>query len=356
MDLSTKNIFRILAAITLFLLFLAFLYQILGVITWLAASLLITILLSPLVDWFQRFTPRKNRSTAVLFTFVFVLLIVVFFGFIIFPPLAKEIAAMIGALTEYATTIQANPQFNDLYTQVGSTASSSVPSAANVAREAATIIGRGLAGLIAGISSGVFVLITIVTLTFFMLLDTQAVLMKAGSIIPDKYQSLYQKLNRDLFSIVSKYFTGVVVIAAIAGVSVFIPLYLTNAPYALALAFTIAIFDLIPMIGATIGTIIVVLVCLLSGNLPAAVVITIFVVIYQQIENNVIIPLVQKQTVKMSPLAILVALLIGGAIWGIIGALLAIPAAAFIKVVFESLESEGFIPTNRTLDAEVVEK
>jgi predicted PurR-regulated permease PerM len=107
---------------------------------------------------------------------------------------------------------------------------------------------------------------------------------------------------------------------------------------------TIAAFDLIPMVGATIGTIIVALVCLLSGNVTAAVVITGFIIIYQQIENNVVIPLVQKQTVKMSPLAILVALMIGGAIGGVIGTLLAIPAAAFIKVVYTAVKTEGFLP------------
>lgn len=344
MEWKLKDIFRVLTIITLFLLFLLFLTKIMGVIAWLAAALLITILLSPLVEWFQKFTPKKNRATAVLFTLLFVLAVLVFVGFIIFPPLAKEMAAMLGSLSGYANSVKANPQFNDLYNQVGNVGvSPSQVNFASVAKDVTTTIGKSLATLVAGISSGIFVLITITTLTFFMLLDTESVISSVGGYIPSKYKHLYQKLSKDLFSIVSKYFTGVVIIATLAGCFVLIPLYLTKAPYVLALALTIAIFDLIPMVGATIGTIIVALVCLLSGNVTAAVAVTGFIIVYQQIENNVITPLVQKQTVKMSALAILVALLIGGAIGGVIGTLLAIPAAAFIKVVYQGFKDEGFI-------------
>jgi predicted PurR-regulated permease PerM len=349
MNWKAKDIFKFLGIVTLFLLFLGFLYQILGVIAWVAAALLITILLSPLVDWFQRLTPKKHRGTAVLLTLIFVLLILVFVSLVIFPPLAKEVAAMIGSLSEYAKNVQATPQYNELYSQIGSVGvSPSQLNVANIAKEVTSIIGKGLSGLISGISGGIFVLITITTLTFFMLLDTGAMLKEVSKYIPVKYHGLYEKLTKDLFSIVSKYFSGVVIIATIAGVAALLPLYLTKAPYIMALALTIAIFDLIPMVGATIGTIIVVLVCLLSGNIVAAAGITAFIVVYQQIENNVITPLVQKQTVKMSALAILIALLIGGAIGGIIGTLLAIPAAAFIKVVYDALKEEKLIMAKGT--------
>jgi predicted PurR-regulated permease PerM len=331
-DLSAKNIFRVLAIITAFLLFLGFLYQILGVISWLAAAFLITILLSPLVDWFQRFMPGHNRPTAVMLTLLTVFAVLVGFGFLILPSLVRELAGMFTSLSSYADSVQTSP-----------VTASQTANAAGAIKDTLTVVVKSVTGLVSGLFSGIFAMITIITLSFFMLLDTQRVLASAGRIVPDKYQGLYKKLNRDLFSIVSKYFSGVVIIASIAGVSSLFPLYFTHAPFVLALALTVAVFDLIPMIGATIGTIIVAAACLLSGNLTAAITMTIFIIIYQQVENNVITPLVQKQTVKMSPLAILVALLIGGAVGGIIGTLLAIPAAAFIKVIFESLKAEGFI-------------
>jgi predicted PurR-regulated permease PerM len=342
MNWKAKDIFKLLTIVTLFLLFITFLYRIMGVISWLAAAFLITILLSPLVEWFQKYTPRKNRATAVLFTMLFVIAIVVALALIVFPPLVKELSAMISSLTSYASTVKADPTVSKLYSQVGSQASQA--NVGTITRDTATTIGKGISGLITGIFSGAFAIFTIVTLAFFMLLDTKKVIQGMSQYIPSKYRKLYLKLNTDLFSIVSKYFAGVIIVASIAGGAALIPLYLTHAPYALALAVTIAAFDLIPMVGATIGTIIVALVCLLSGNVTAAVVITGFIIIYQQIENNVVIPLVQKQTVKMSPLAILVALMIGGAIGGVIGTLLAIPAAAFIKVVYSAVKAEGFLP------------
>jgi len=344
MNLRAADIFRILGIVTLFLLFLVFLFKLVGVMAWLAAALLITILLSPLVDWIQRYIPRKNRPTAVFITFLLVVLVFVLLGLIILPPLYKELAAMLSATSDSVKALKDSPQFHAYYAQLG-TAAGQLPTA-NLPEVLGTSLSRlrgGLTGLIAGISSGVFILITIVTLTFFMLLDTQSMIENVGRFVNKKYRNFYNKLSTSLFTIVSKYFTGVVIVAALAGMAAFVPLYLTHAPYAIALAFTIAIFDLIPMVGATIGTIVVALVCLLSGNVTAAVTITVFIVIYQQIENNVVIPLVQKQTVKMTPLAILIALLIGGAIGGIIGTLLAIPAAAMIKVIYIEAKKEGFL-------------
>lgn len=344
MKWTASEIFKTLAIVTCFILFLIFLYKLVGVMAWLAAALLITILLSPLVDWFQRFMPRKNRPTAVFATFVTVMLALVLLGLIILPPLFKEFTAMLASTTDSLSALKNNPQFNEYYSQIGAVEAqiplSNVPGAIGGSLSA---VKNGLTGLIAGISSGIFVMITIITLTFFMLLDTQSMLGNVGRFVAPKYRSLYNKLSTSMFVIVSKYFTGVVIVASLAGAAAFVPLYLTHAPYALALAFTIAIFDLIPMVGATIGTIIVALVCLLSGNITAAVAITVFIVIYQQIENNVVIPLVQKQTVKMTPLAILIALLIGGAIGGVIGTLLAIPAAALIKVIYQEAKLEGYL-------------
>lgn len=347
MNWKASDIFKFLGVVTLFILFLIFLYKLVGVMAWLAAALLITILLSPLVDFFQKYMPRKNRPTAVFATFIAALSIFVLIGFIILPPLFNEFSAMLASTIDSVNALKNSPQFASYYSQLGAVESqiplASFPEA--IGRSLSSLRG-GLTGLIAGISSGIFVLITITTLTFFMLLDTQTMMSNVGRFIAPKYRKFYNKLNTSLFTIVSKYFTGVIIVASLAGAAAFIPLYLTNAPYALALAFTIAIFDLIPMVGATIGTIIVALVCLLSGNVTAAVVITLFIIVYQQIENNVVIPLVQKQTVKMTPLAILIALLIGGAIGGVIGTLLAIPAAALIKVIYVEAKEEGYLGGN----------
>jgi predicted PurR-regulated permease PerM len=339
MNWTTANIFRILGIVTLFLLFLAFLYKITGVLGYVAAAFLITILLSPLVDFFQKYMPKKNRGLSVFVTFILTVALLILIGFIVFPPLLKELTAMVASLADTATALKNNEQVNTAIVEVsGQKVNLNQLSVINTVKDVANFLSNGLKNLVAGFSKGFFVFITVTTLTFFMLLDTKNMIKGVAAYVPKKYGALFQKLNNDLFTIVSKYFSGVIIVAAIAGTASFVPLFLLKAPYAMALALTIAIFDLIPMIGATIGSIIVIAVCLLAGQIPVAIFMTIYLIIYQQLENNVIIPLVQKQTVKMSPLAILVALLIGGAIGGIIGTLLAIPAAAFIKIVYTDLK------------------
>jgi predicted PurR-regulated permease PerM len=184
---------------------------------------------------------------------------------------------------------------------------------------------------------------TIISLVFFMLFDSQKVIDSVGNIFPKRHQKLYHNLSTNLFDIVARYFGGVIITAAFAGVFAYLPLAIMGIPYALALAVIVAIFDVIPYIGATIAGFIVVMFILLTGNVPAAIFMALYFLVYQQIENNVVTPLVQKSTVKLSALAVLVALMIGGAVGGIIGTLLAIPAAAFIKATYSILKQEGYI-------------
>jgi predicted PurR-regulated permease PerM len=133
---------------------------------------------------------------------------------------------------------------------------------------------------------------------------------------------------------VGGYMIGNLIISLFAGVSSFICLIVLDVPFALPLAVFVALADLIPMLGATIGAVGCVLVALLSGNLwPDAVVVLLFFVLYQQLENYVIAPRVLRNTVNMSSVAILLAALIGGSVLGVVGALMAIPIVAAGKVL-----------------------
>jgi len=134
---------------------------------------------------------------------------------------------------------------------------------------------------------------------------------------------------------VGDYMIGNLLISLFIGIATFGTFTALGLPFAVPVAFAVAVFDLIPMIGATLGAIVCVGVALLTSNLwPQTVVVIIFFVAYQQLENYVISPRVQKQAVSLSAAAVLLAGLIGATVLGLIGALMAIPVAAALKVIF----------------------
>jgi len=142
------------------------------------------------------------------------------------------------------------------------------------------------------------------------------------------------KVASESSRLVASYVAGALAIALIAGTVQFVAMKIAGVPFAAGLAVLVAMLDLIPMIGATIAGAVVVLVSL-TVSTETAVAMLLVVIIYQQIENNIVQPLVQKKTISLSPFVIIVAVLIGSTLLGVIGALLALPVTASLKVVAE---------------------
>jgi predicted PurR-regulated permease PerM len=133
---------------------------------------------------------------------------------------------------------------------------------------------------------------------------------------------------------VGGYMIGNLIISLFAGVSSFVCLFVMDVPFALPLAFFVAVTDLIPLIGATVGAVGCTVVALVTGDVwPTAVVVAVFFLLYQQLENYLIAPRVLRNTVDLSSVAVLLAALVGGATLGVVGALMAIPVVAAIKVL-----------------------
>lgn len=344
MEPSNKTIVRILAITTLFILLLFFLYQIRSIIFFVIAAFLLTLILNPVVSWFQKYMPKKNRAAAIfctLFLFVSFLLLV---GSIVISPLVKETSELVGQINPLINQFKQNEGIKDLLAQNQSQYIEKFQT--NVlpyAKQALSTIGGSVGGFLGSITSGIFASVTILVLTLFMLLDTPRVVKSLEYYIPKKYHKLYEKLQEALSGIITKYVAGVLFIAATAGFGTFLILSIMRVPYSLALAVAVAAFDLVPMVGATLGAVIVVLVAFFSSNPIVGIVMIVYYVLYQLFENYILVPAVQKKTVKISPIGILLALLIGSTLGGMIGTLIAIPAAAFVKVVYETLKDQGYI-------------
>ena len=183
-----------------------------------------------------------------------------------------------------------------------------------------------------GVITAVVATVTIAFLTLFMLLEGPAWMERLYGLLPEEKQPRWRAIGRDIYRTIGGYVTGNLTISLIAGIVSTLALVILGVPYAVALGLLIAILDLIPLAGATIAAILVTTVAFLDST-TSGIIILIFFVIYQQVENQILQPVVYGRTVQLSPLAVLIAVLIGSDFAGVIGALAAIPVAGAVQVI-----------------------
>jgi predicted PurR-regulated permease PerM len=190
-------------------------------------------------------------------------------------------------------------------------------------------IAISVAGMIAALA-------TVLTLTFFLLLGSERYVNAGVGLFPEAHQPLVRRLLSKSAGAISGYITGNLAISVICGITTFAVLLILGMPYAAPLALLVAVLDLIPLVGATLGGALLVIVGLFVEPWKALVLL-IFVLVYQQVESNFLQPMVYSKAVQLNGLVILIALLVGGQLLGIPGALLAIPVAEIIRIVASEL-------------------
>jgi predicted PurR-regulated permease PerM len=189
------------------------------------------------------------------------------------------------------------------------------------------------------VATGIFAVLTIAVLTFLMLLQAPQLSASLLALLPERRAEHVRQIGSDAARAVTGYVTGNLAISLVAGLFAYGWLRVLGVPFAFILALWVAFADLLPLVGATLGAIPPVFVAFLdSPGLGIATII--FFVIYQQFENHVLQPVVMSRTVKLNPLAVLVAVLVGVALAGLLGALLAIPVAGALQVVVRDVWDE----------------
>jgi predicted PurR-regulated permease PerM len=174
--------------------------------------------------------------------------------------------------------------------------------------------------------------ITVAFLTLFMLLEGPRWVEIGLGLVPERVRPRWRRAGQGIYRTVGGYITGNLLISLIAGLATMAVLLGLGVPYAVPLGILVALLDLIPLAGATIAAIIVSLVALTEGVITMVIVIAFFVV-YQQLENHLLQPVIYGRTVRLSPLAVLIAVLVGAELFGILGALAAIPVAGSVQIV-----------------------
>ena len=252
----------------------------------------------------------------------------------IIPPVVSEADDLVQDLPRYANDVQEFAQRNERLREIEQDynvverleeEAQKLPNRIGDAAEILRDVGFGLV-------NSVFALFTILVLAAFILSGgprwREALLSLAP---PDRAERLRRASDR-MAKAVGGYVAGALCIAAIAGVSTFIVLTILGVPFAPPLAVLAGLFSLIPLIGATIAAVLIAVVTLFSNFPTATIVWVIWAVCYQQFENYVIQPQIQKRTVNVQPFVVLVAVLFGSSLLGVLGALVAIPVAASIQV------------------------
>jgi predicted PurR-regulated permease PerM len=195
-------------------------------------------------------------------------------------------------------------------------------------------LGSGLLGLTRRLFGALFSTLTVLVLTVYFMADLPRLRHGLLRLFPHAHRARFGRIADVMVDKVGDYMIGNLLISLAAGLASFAVLEALGVPFAVPLAFVVALCDLIPMIGAALGAVVCVLAALLTTELwPTTVIVALFFVAYQQLENYLIAPRILRHTVSLSAAAVLLASLIGGTVLGLVGALMAIPVAAGLKVV-----------------------
>ncbi|MFL5923752.1 MAG: AI-2E family transporter [Gaiellaceae bacterium] len=301
------------------------------ILTWILISIFLALALNPAVEWLQGHGLRR-RGAAAGVTFLLAIGFLVAIGFTFVPTLVSQVNDFVQKLPDYAHDVthgRGRLGFLETKYHIQERIQKAVSDGG-----ATKVLGLSNAALAVakGVVTIVVATVTIVFMTFFMLLEGPTWVERFYGLLPASSQPRWRKVGYDIYRTVGGYVTGNLFISLIAGGLTTVVLLIMGVPYAVALGLIVAILDLIPLAGATIAAILIGIVAFLH-SIPAGIVVVAFFIIYQQIENHLLQPVIYGRTVQLSPLAVLISILIGAELAGIIGALGAIPVAGSIQVL-----------------------
>jgi predicted PurR-regulated permease PerM len=329
----------ILASIGLVLATALLLYIVLHVrqvLTWIVVGAFFAVALYPVVGWVQRRLlggRRRALATFLVFLVVLVLLAAVIAAFAI--PLVNEATKLSGQLPGLIADARAGRgPIGDLLQR--SHALQWVQNNQDKISNFAKGLTAPAAAVASGFATGIAGTLTVFVLAYLMVLEGPKVVDGAINVFPPATGERIRRVGADCAKSVTGYLSGNLLISVICGTLTYVVLLISGVPFAGLIALFVGIADLLPLVGATIGGAVAVLGGFIH-SVPAGIAVLVFFVLYQQLENHLLQPLIFARTVKLNPLTVIVAILIGAELMGILGALLAIPVASIIQVILRDV-------------------
>ena len=305
-------------------------YLIRDVIGLLLIALFLALAVAPPVDRLERV--GSPRWLAIILVYLGIGAAIFGIGLLIVPPLVDGVESFSEDIPGYVDDLRENESFREFDDEYNIT-----ESLEDQASELPSRLGDA-AGTLRDVTVGVFSsfvqLFLILVVAFFLLMEGRKILDFVYRQMPAQREKRVRRVASDISGAVSGYVFGAFTLATLAGVVTYVTLELLGVPFALPLAIGFAFFDLVPLVGPTIGGILVAIVVGFTAAFPVALIVWgVVLLLYQQLENNILAPYVYGQAVRVHPLGILIGILIGAALLGILGALVAIPASAAIQAV-----------------------
>ncbi len=302
-----------------------------GVVGWIVIAIFLAMALDPAVGFFVRHGLRRVYSALL----VFVLAAVVIGGlfYLVIPPLVEQVTDFVEAVPDLLDELSAGRGpfgFLEREYQIVERTREAIES---VGVEGVFGLADPALSIARSVVTAVVGVVTIAFLTLFMLIDGGRLARVLLDLLPETVRPRWERAARGVYKTVGGYVSGNILLSIIAGILAWAALQGLGVPYAVPLGVVVALFDLIPLAGATISGIIVILVALATEGWVEALIFGIYFLIYQQLENHVLQPVVYRRTVAMSPVVVLIAVLIGADLAGIIGALIAIPIGGSLQVI-----------------------
>ena len=305
------------------------------VLVWMVIAVFFTTALYPAVDWVQGRARWVRRSLATLVVFVLVLVVLGGLLAVFAVPLARQGAALASQLPDMiAQARSGRGPVGDLLARTH---------ALDLARQNqsriqqfATGLGAPALNFLRGLATGIVAAITIFVLSYLAVLEGPKVVEGALGLFSPARARRLRRVGRECASTVTGYITGNLIISVICGLLTYGVLKVFGVPFAGLIALFVGIADLIPLVGATLGAVVAGIAAFVH-SVPAGIAVVVFFVLYQQVENHLLQPVVFARTVKLNPLTVLVAILLASELAGILGALLAIPVAGIIQVILRDI-------------------
>jgi predicted PurR-regulated permease PerM len=328
---SVRSILRVVMTVVASVLALYVVYLLRTPISWMLIAVFVAVATSGPVNLLSR---RVPRGAAIAVVYIGIVLAPVAIGAVLIPPAVEQGVKLAKNLPDYVDdlnqTFKDNERLNELNDKYDLT--TKLDDAANDLVSNLGSAPSALADIGSTLVSSIFALVTILVMSMFMVSRGRTWRDAALSYRPPHQAERIRRATDHIATAVASYVGGALAQATIAGVAAFLMLVILGVPSPLPLAVIILLLDLIPLVGATLGAVIVGVVTAFVDFPTITIIWTIFAIVYQQFENYVIQPRIQSKAVELDPFIVVIAAIFGGTLLGIIGALLSIPTAAAIQI------------------------
>lgn len=332
-SVSTETFIRVALLTIGTILFMAAVKQAAHAIFLIFIAFFLAIALNSPVYWLSKRIPGKkkgSRSLATTLSFLLVILVLGAFLASIVPPLVRQTQSFVRAAPGLID------DFRDQDSEIGSLIRKyhlerQVNSLSDEVSDRLNNAGGTAVSVLKTTGDSAFSVLTILVLTFMMLVEGPRWLNLGRTLVPKRNLALADRLANDMYRVIKGFVNGQVLLAALAALLIMPAIIILDIGYPAALFVIVFICGLIPMVGHTIGAIIVTTVALFE-SFTAAIIILAYYILYQQIENYLVQPRVQANSTNMSPLLVFMSVVIGVSFGGLVGGLLAIPVAGCLRI------------------------